>query len=411
MTVANTAEIERQLRRSANDLARNHSPVETNGSKKPAKAKRDKKSDTVHVHLGERSYDILVKRGALANIGAHVLVSLGLSDGGGRTAAILINPKVDLYYGKAIIDSLVDVGFSPLPIVLVAGESYKTLQTVRRVYRTLYEKAADRRTVVVAVGGGVIGDVAGYVAATYTRGLDFVQVPTTLLAQVDSSVGGKVGVNFEGGKNLVGAFYQPKFVLVDPDTLSSLPFRERRSGLAEIIKYGAIYDADFYDEIDREVVGMLRLTSGFLETAIARSCQIKAEVVEQDERDEGLRAILNFGHTVGHALEAITGYHVYRHGEAIAIGMVSACLIGEEIGKTDPSITNKLIGTLEKAKFPVALDERIFTNDIITLLAHDKKSIAGTARFVLLEKLGHATPGHVVDEEVIRTALQRQREL
>ncbi|HEY3332420.1 MAG TPA: 3-dehydroquinate synthase [Capsulimonadaceae bacterium] len=388
------------------------SVVKSNGKAPKPRAKQPKRTKgTVHVALGERSYNIVVKRGLLNDLGAEIVAQLGIPDGQGRTAAVVINPKVEHYYGKGIYDSLRRAGFEPLPIVLVAGECYKTLQTTRRVYRTLYEKGVDRRTLVIAVGGGVIGDLAGYVAATYQRGLDFIQVPTTLLAQVDSSVGGKVGVNFEDGKNLIGAFYQPKLVLIDPNTLNSLPFRERRSGLAEIIKYGAIWDNDFYTAVDNDVIGLLRLTSDYLETAIAHSCEIKANVVEQDERDEGVRAILNFGHSVGHALESLTGYHVYRHGEAIAIGMVSASLIGEELGYTPPSVTEALCNTLNKAKFPIALDERLFTNDIISLLSLDKKAVAGTVRFVLVDRLGHATSGHVVPEDVIKAALTRQRSL
>ena len=375
----------------------------------PQPARKGPKS--VRVQLDKRSYTIRVERGLISDIGGALQKHSKLGPGAGRTAAVLLNPKVEHYYGQNIYDSLKDAGYNVLPIVLVAGESYKTLQTVRRIYRMLYQKAVDRRTVVFAVGGGVIGDVAGYVAATYQRGLDFVQVPTTLLAQVDSSVGGKVGVNFEDGKNLIGAFYQPKAVLVDPDTLSSLPFRERRSGLAEIIKYGAIADRPFFDQIGQEIVEMLRLSSGFLETAIARSCEIKAEIVEQDERDEGIRAILNFGHSVGHALEALTGYHIYRHGEAIAIGMVSACLIGEEVGVTDPGVTEAIKTILVQAGFPINLDERLYVNDVISLLAHDKKAVNGSVRFVLLESLGKATAGHSVPEDAVRAALQRQRKL
>jgi 3-dehydroquinate synthase len=380
----------------------------------PAKtknARRQKKTDIVKVKLGQRSYDIVVRRGIIDNVGGEIVSRLGLPGGQGRTAVVLINPKVEHYYGEQIYKSLREAGFNPLPIVIIAGEAYKTLQTVKRIYKALYEKDVDRRTLVIAVGGGVIGDVAGYVAATYLRGLDFVQVPTTLLAQVDSSVGGKVGVNFEKGKNMVGAFYQPKLVLIDPNSLQSLPFRERRSGLGEIIKYGAIWDEKFFEKIDSEAIGMLRLTSDFLERSIARSCEIKASVVAQDERDEGMRAILNFGHSIGHSLEALTGYHVYRHGEAVAIGMVSAALIGEELGLTDSSVTGSLIDTLVKAKFPVGIDERLYVSDIIALLAHDKKAISGTVRFVLLDRLGHASSGHVVDTEIIRAALERQRKL
>lgn len=363
----------------------------------------------VRVELEARSYDIIVRRHIARDLGPEIVRGLGLPDGQGRTAAVLINPKVDHYYGEDIYRSLREAGFNPLPIVLVAGECYKTLQTVRRIYRTLYSKNVDRRTLIIAVGGGVIGDIAGFVASSFQRGLDFIQVPTTLLAQVDSSVGGKVGVNFESAKNLIGAFYQPKLVLIDPATLESLPHRERRSGLAEIIKYGAIYDKAFYKNVDADVIGMLRLSSDYLETAIARSCQIKAHVVAEDEHEQGLRAILNFGHSVGHALESLTGYHVYRHGEAIAVGMVSAALIGEELGITSPDVTSTLVDTLTKAKFPIGLDERLYINDIIALLALDKKAISGKVKFVLLDELGKASPGHDVPEEIVRAALSRQR--
>ena len=370
------------------------------------------KSQTVRVNLDRRSYNVFVERDILKKLGQIILKDLKIgTDAGGRVAAVLINPKIEHYYGKQVQESLEEAGFVYLPIVLVAGETYKTLQTVRRVYRLLYEQAVDRRTVIVAVGGGVIGDVAGYVAATYQRGLDFVQVPTTLLAQVDSSVGGKVGVNFDQAKNLIGAFYQPRAVLADPDTLKSLPFRERRSGLAEIIKCGAIADADFFNLVAGDINGMLRLTSDHLETAIAQTIKIKAKIVEQDERDFGIRAILNFGHTVGHAVEALTGYHVYRHGEAVAIGMVSACLIGEEVGITPPSATEAILTVLQQAGFPFHIDDRLYTNDIIRLTALDKKAVSGSARFVLLESLGKATAGHDISNEIIKAALLRQRKL
>ncbi len=384
-----------------------HSPAKSNGKSPTAP-----KPETVRVNLDKRSYNIYIERNSLSKLGSIVLKDLKLTSGAeGRVAAVLINPKIENYYGKIVQASLEDAGFTYLPIVLVAGETYKTLQTVRRIYRILYDQAVDRRTVIVAVGGGVIGDVAGYVAATYQRGLDFVQVPTTLLAQVDSSVGGKVGVNLEQAKNLIGAFYQPRVVVADPVTLSSLPFRERRSGLAEIIKCGAIADADFFKFVAEDVTGMLRLSSNRLESAIATSIKIKARVVEQDERDNGIRAILNFGHTVGHAVEALTGYHVYRHGEAVAVGMVSACLIGEEMGITPPSATSAILDVLQKAGFPFHLDERIYPNDVIRVTALDKKSVGGSARFVLLERLGKATAGHDVSNDIIKAALLRQRKL
>jgi 3-dehydroquinate synthase len=368
-------------------------------------------SHDVHLDLGLRSYDILVKRGILSSIGTEVANRIADGDAEGRTAVIISNPKVDLYHGQIVSESLKQAGFKILPITIPAGEIYKSLQTLRRIYKELLEQQVDRRTVVVALGGGVIGDVAGFAASTYNRGLELVQVPTTLLAQVDSSVGGKTGVNFGKGKNLIGAFYQPRLVIIDPDTLQTLPIRERRSGLAEIIKYGIIYDKPFFDMLKSEVAGILRLSSNQLEYAISRSCEIKARVVEQDERDEGLRAILNFGHTIGHALESITHYRVYRHGEAIAIGMVSAAMIGEEVGVTSPEDTSEVIRIFESAGFPVNLGENLAIGGILRMLAWDKKSVDGTARFVLMKSIGEVTPGHEVPSDAIRRALERQQAL
>jgi 3-dehydroquinate synthase len=369
------------------------------------------KSYNVHLDLGARSYDILVERGLLARAGQEIAQRVAGGDPAGRAAVVITNPKVELYHGKAVMDSLTAAGFRVVPVVLAAGETYKTLQTVRRLYKVFHAEQLDRRAIVVALGGGVIGDVAGFAAASYNRGLDLVQIPTTLLAQVDSSVGGKTGVNFDNAKNLIGAFYQPKLVLIDPDTLRSLPIRERRSGLAEIIKYGIIYDKLFFDMLEREVGSLLRLSSNQLEYAISRSCEIKARVVEQDERDEGLRAILNYGHTVGHALESITHYRVYRHGEAIAIGMVSAALIGEELGLSSSSDTDAIIRIFTSAGFHVHIGEEIAVGGVMRLLSWDKKAVDGTARFVLMEKLGRVTPGHNVPPDVIRRALERQQAL
>jgi len=381
-----------------------------NGSRRPTTARHDGAHD-VHLDLGDRSYDILIRPGVLDDLGPAICRATGHPDGGGRTAVVVTNPKVELYFGKQTVASLEGAGFRVVVVTFPAGESYKTLQTVRRLYRRLHAEQVDRRAVVVALGGGVIGDLAGFAAATYNRGLDFVQVPTTLLAQVDSSVGGKTGVNFDSGKNLIGAFYQPRLVVIDPDTLRTLPLRERRSGLAEIIKYGAIYDRPFYDLLKAEATGIIRLTSPHLDAAIARSCEIKARVVERDEHDDGLRAILNFGHTVGHALEAVTHYRVYRHGEAVAAGMISAALIGEKVGYTPAAATAELIALIESAGFSAHLPETVDIDDVMRLLAWDKKSVSGEARFVLIDGIGQATPGHRVPVDVIRDALLRQRTL
>ena len=372
-------------------------------------------TQTVHVSLGDRSYEILVGRGALARLGAETAARVAGDRAEGRLAVLLSDPAVSRRYGVSARASLEAAGFQVHTALVPAGERFKTLASVHRLYQALHDQAADRRTVVVALGGGVIGDMAGFVAASYARGLDFVQAPTTLLAQVDSSVGGKTGVNFgpaqNSAKNLIGAFHQPRLVIIDPDTLRTLPKRERRSGLAEVIKYGIIGDKDFFALLGREMAGLLDLTSPHLEYVLAHSCALKARVVEQDEHEGGLRAILNFGHTVGHALESLTLYRTYTHGEAIALGMVSAALIGEEVGVTEPGDTAALIALLRAAGFAVRLDPAHSVDEITRLLAWDKKSVGGAARFVLMEQIGRATPGHVVPEAAIRQALKRQRGL
>ena len=366
---------------------------------------------TVTVHLSDRSYDILVGRGLLASLGREMAARLSSVSTGPRQALIVSSPEIASLYGPEVSQSLESAGFLVRSAFIPAGEQSKSAESAAKLYQALYDLAADRQTIVVALGGGVIGDLAGFVAATYTRGLDFVQVPTTLLAQVDSSVGGKTGVNFGSAKNLIGAFHQPRLVVIDPETLSTLSARERRSGLAEIIKYGIIADKVFFDLLGSEVAGLLDLTSEHLAFVLAHSCTLKVRVVEQDERDEGLRAILNFGHTVGHALEAITLYQTYTHGEAIALGMVSAALIGEEVGITRPEDTLAATGLLRAAGFDIRLDSSHSVDELVRLIAWDKKSVGGSARFVLMEEVGHATPGHRVPEAAIRRALERQAAL
>lgn len=366
---------------------------------------------TVTVHLGDRSYDILVGRGLLASLGSELAARLSSASTVQRQALIVSSPEIVNLYGLEVSQSLEAAGFRVVSASIPAGEQSKSAESAAKLYQALYDLAADRQTIVVALGGGVIGDLAGFVAATYTRGLDFVQVPTTLLAQVDSSVGGKTGVNFGSAKNLIGAFHQPRLVVIDPETLDTLSARERRSGFAEVIKYGIIADKVFFDLLGSEAAGLLDLTSEHLAFVLAHSCTLKARVVEQDERDEGLRAILNFGHTVGHALEAITLYQTYTHGEAIALGMVSAALIGEEVGITRPEDTLTATGLLRAAGFNIRLDSSHSVDELVRLIAWDKKSVGGSARFVLMEEIGHATPGHQVPEAAIRRALERQAAL
>jgi 3-dehydroquinate synthase len=280
---------------------------------------------------------------------------------------------------------------------------------VERLYSSFVAAGLDRKGVVVAVGGGVIGDIAGFAAACYLRGIRCVQVPTTLLAQVDSSVGGKTGVDLPEGKNLVGAFHQPALILIDLEALNTLPQRELRSGLAEVIKYGIITDEPFFYQTRDDLPAILKCDSHALKRAIMRSCEIKAAVVAEDEKEQGLRAILNFGHTVGHALESATQYRFYRHGEAIAIGMVTACLVGEDLGITPPTVTRDVSNCLAACGLPVEFPSSIDTAVIHTAMLLDKKTQSGRLRFVIAERIGKVRIVDDVPPGCVDRAIQRQK--
>ena len=333
-----------------------------------------------------RRYEIHIGSGQLNLLGEHC-VGIARSS----RAVILTQPTVARHWGTRVQTSLQDAGFTTQQLCFPAGERYKNLTTIARLYEGLYNlvPALDRKTLLVTLGGGVVGDMVGYVAATYLRGLDYVQVPTTLLAMVDSSVGGKTGVDFREGKNLIGAFHQPRTVVIDPEVLTTLPRRELRAGLAEVAKYGVIQDPHFLEQLQRDAAALVRGEVTTIEAVVTRSCQLKAEVVTADEHEEtGLRAILNYGHTIGHALESATRYRRYKHGEAVAIGMVAAALIGERAGVTPPSVTTAIRETLVALKLPTTLPEGIDDEVLIALTARDKKAVAGEARFVLATQLG-----------------------
>jgi 3-dehydroquinate synthase len=302
--------------------------------------------------------------------------------------------------------SLAVAGFDPCLVTVPAGETAKSLQTVAACYDRLAAHRLERGSFIVALGGGVVGDLGGFVAATYLRGIAFVQAPTTLLAQVDSSVGGKVGVNLSAGKNLVGAFYQPRLVLCDLDTLDTLPEREFTAGLAEVIKYGIIYDAALFRRLERDLPKLAARDPDTLAAVVARCCQIKAKVVGQDETEAGLRAILNFGHTIGHALEAISRYGKYLHGEAIAIGQVAAARISAScLGLTSHEVERirdlfVRAGLPTQAKLRAAEPERL-----CAAMRLDKKVRGGEIRFVLARKIGQAEFGHRVPPDLVQAAL------
>jgi 3-dehydroquinate synthase len=361
------------------------------------------KSKTVRVALAARSYDIVIGRGMRRELGARCR-TLGL----GTRCAVITDANVAKRYAKDAVASLQQAGFNPAVITVPAGETAKSLKTVQRCYDQLAAHRLERKSFVVALGGGVVGDLAGFVAATYLRGVPFVQVPTTLLSQVDSSVGGKVGVNLDAGKNLVGAFYQPRVVLCDLDALKTLPARELRAGLAEVIKYGIIYDAGLFTQLERDLPKLLKLEAKTLAEVVARCCEIKAEVVGQDETESGLRAILNFGHTIGHGLEAISRYGKYLHGEAISIGQVAAAEISGVLNGLPQNDVARIADVFRRAGLPVSVE--LDSRDQAKLFAAirlDKKVSGGEIKFVLAERIGKVVWGQNVPEDLIRETLQK----
>jgi 3-dehydroquinate synthase len=347
------------------------------------------------VELGDRSYPIVIGRGLLGggfDLGGHLR---------GQDCLVVTNEIVGPLYLDKLLGNLDrrDVESIALP----DGEAHKTLATMQSILDRLVETRANRDTTVVALGGGVVGDIAGFAAACYMRGVDFVQVPTTLLAQVDSSVGGKTGVNHEQGKNLIGAFHQPRIVLIDTDTLATLPDRELRAGLAEVIKYGAICDAAFFDWLENNMTRLLARDADALAYAIGRSCELKAEVVAEDEREAGRRAILNFGHTFGHAIERCQGFGDWLHGEAVAAGMIMAAqLSGLASGDTD-----RLRALVAAAGLPVTPPD-IAAADWMAAMGMDKKVQGKKLRFVLLDGIGASRVTADYDErrldELVRAA-------
>ena len=336
---------------------------------------------TLQVDLGERSYPIMIGQSLLEN---PRLIADAVS---GERAAIVTNTVVGPLYLDAVSQSLRAAGKRVTEIVLPDGEEEKTWQNLQRIYDALLAEQCDRKTTVIALGGGVVGDMAGFAAATYMRGVPFVQVPTTLLAQVDSSVGGKTGINHPLGKNMIGAFYQPKAVIADTATLGTLPPRELSAGLAEVIKHGAIIDAPFFDWIESNIARLMARDPEALAYAIRRSCEIKADVVRQDEREGGLRAILNFGHTFGHAIESGMGYGQWLHGEAVGCGMVMAADLSQRLGYIDAAARERVAALVRAAGLPDSAPD-LDAARWLELMQVDKKNEGGQIRFILLRPLG-----------------------
>ena len=350
------------------------------------------------VALDERSYPVLIGAGGLA-AGCPELTQLAA----GRQVAIVTNDVVAPLYAAQIAAWLRPVSAETIEIVLPDGESHKDWASLQQVFDRLLAARFDRRCLIVALGGGVIGDLAGFAAAVYQRGVEFVQVPTTLLAQVDSSVGGKTAINHPAGKNMVGAFHQPRLVLIDVSVLRTLPQREVSAGLAEMIKHGAIRDPGYLAELERDCARLLACDTEALARAIARSCEIKAEVVAADEREAGLRATLNFGHTFGHAIEAGLGYGQWLHGEAVGAGMVMAADLSRRLGMLDDAGFARLREAIASARLPVA-GPAWEAERYLALMAVDKKAEQGTPKFILLEGIGRAVV-RAAPEAAVRATL------
>ena len=342
----------------------------------------------IRIALGERSYPILIEPGLLGQSASLAAVPAA------SAAMIVSNTTVAPLYGERLAAALGQRFSRVLHVTLPDGEEFKTWETLQRIFDALLENACDRKTVLFALGGGVVGDMTGFAAASYMRGVPFVQVPTTLLSQVDSSVGGKTAINHPLGKNMIGAFYQPALVLCDLETLKTLPPREMSAGLAEVIKYGPIRDMAFMDWLEGAMDDLRAGDPAALTVAVRRSCEIKAEVVAVDERDLGLRAILNFGHTFGHAIEAGMGYGQWLHGEAVGCGMVMAAHLSERLGLIDRRFVRRLTALIERAGLPIVGPD-LGAGEYLRHMRVDKKAEAGAIKFVVL-----ASPG----EAVVRSA-------
>lgn len=359
--------------------------------------------ERVGVDLGTKSYKIYIGENILSQLGEMIK---GLVPG--KQLLLVTNPTVRELYGATIMHSLEQAGYTVVVNEVPDGEQSKAPEIAARLYDCAFDAGLDRQCGIVALGGGVIGDLAGFVAATYMRGIHFIQVPTTLLAQVDSSVGGKVAVNHPRGKNIIGCFYQPRLVLSDIAVLRSLPEREYRAGMAEVIKYGIIWDSDFFNFLEHNQDRIKVMETGALEHIVRASCFIKARVVEQDETEQGLRAILNLGHTFGHALEALTHYREYVHGEAVAVGMVIASRVAEKMGLLKPAESARIEALISAFGLPVTFTG-LLVEDIIASMYHDKKVLAGKIRFVIPDAVGQAKIMSDIPTEVIKGALAVQQ--
>lgn len=357
----------------------------------------------IPVNLPQNPYQIAIAPDSLSQLGQY-LSNLKL----GKKVLLISNPEIFNYYGEVAYNSLEAAGFEIGSHLIPAGEVYKTLDSISKIYDAALEQRLERASTLVALGGGVIGDMVGFAAATWLRGVNFVQVPTSLLAMVDASIGGKTGVNHPKGKNLIGAFYQPRLVLIDPQVLQTLPAREFRAGMAEVIKYGIVWDADLFSQLEatERLDELGALEEELLLAILSRCCQAKVDVVTKDEREAGVRAILNYGHTIGHAIESLTGYGTLNHGEAVAIGMAAAGKIATRLHLWSATETERQDCLIAKANLPNKIPANLKAGDIIEALQADKKVKAGKIRFVLPEQIGKVKITDQVPTEIIRDVLE-----
>jgi 3-dehydroquinate synthase len=360
-------------------------------------------ADILTVELGSRSYDIVIGCGLLAHCGAHVRALLP-----GSQVAIVSNSTVAPLYLEQVQSSLQAVGVQSLPIILPDGEIYKDWTHLQQIFDALIQHRFERSATLLALGGGVVGDMTGYAAASFLRGVHYIQLPTTLLAQVDSSVGGKTGINHPLGKNLIGAFHQPRVVLIDTDSLGTLPPRQRLAGLAEVIKYGLLWDADFFDYLEQEREAILALQPQAIRSLIRRSCAIKAAIVGQDEREgeQGQRALLNLGHTFGHAIETLTGYTQLLHGEAVAIGMLMAAELSVLLELAPAETVSRTRNLLQAYGLPVQAPA-FPVEHYLEAMARDKKVQDGNLRLVVLHRIGAAALQRGLPLSAIQQAIAR----
>jgi 3-dehydroquinate synthase len=352
--------------------------------------------EKIRVDIKENPYEILIGKGILKDLGMY----LSQRKQSGK-CVIITNPTVAKLYGSTVEKSLSSSGFTVNILEVPDSETSKSLRIAESLYKKLIECNMDRNSCIIALGGGVIGDLAGFIAATYMRGISLVQVPTTLLAQVDSAIGGKVAVDLDKGKNLIGAFFQPILVLSDVDTLRSLPDHVLRSGLAEVIKYGIISDKDVFDLVDSNMNKIFLKEASIFNEIIIKCSKIKAKIIEEDEKEQDIRAILNFGHTLGHALETITNYEKYSHGEAISIGMVFASRLSMKLNTLTLNEFERIKQILKKAELPIFFNESNRENELISIMLHDKKVKNEKILFILPKIIGDVYITDSISEKVI----------